>query len=690
MLTGMLGLFSLPSAGQENTTSALFVKGNELMMKGFSNTDNTSLGDVQDKSNGHIKNPSIKEARAIWKQLLGKDPTNADVNFKLGLCYLISYDEKAKALPFLMLASKNMSTTYSFRASTGKAPAYALYFLAEAFIENNQPDSALKYFTLYKNQYQVPPMNPDRESFMCINAKNSMKNPRNVKVVNLTSLNSEYAETNPVVKLDNSMLFFSSRRPVQGDTGKAGNELSEHIYYSTKDASGKWGEPVPFRFNTKFDEAPLCISTDGLTLYFRRYRNHNDDIYISKFKDGVWNTPEPFTEINSKSNEIGLTFTSDGKSLYFSSDRPGGLGGYDIYKCVQAANGKWGTPENLGFPINTPLNEVAPNLNADGKTLFFSTDGNSNSGLGGQDIYYSEFQSPSNKWSEPQNMGYPINTTRDDINFYSAGEGRRYYSRINEGKSYDLFEIEGGGFDFDNVAAGTEVVTVTKEMNVTQVVETEKEVQKEVDVVQAVETEVQVEKEVEVIKTLEVEVDRKTPKPDSAATATGMAADTTAGKAAGTAAGKTDETASAGTGAKVDDKTAKTEERAKANADNSKADIPVKEAELKMFETIYFDFDKSDLSQSSLKELKPLIDQLKRHPESRLEIVGHTDIKGAWKYNVVLSERRAQQVRDFLIRYNISTDRLLCYGRGPLAPKTPNDTDENRKMNRRVEITVLQ
>jgi outer membrane protein OmpA-like peptidoglycan-associated protein len=451
-LISILALSSLMSKGQEQNNKALFNKGNDLMMKGFENIGNTRLEDILDKSNGHIKNPSITEASAIWKKFLDKDPNNADANFKLGLCYIISSNEKAKALPFFLLAIQNMSPShYSFRNNNGMAPAFALYFLAEAFIENNQPDSALKYFALYNDQYQVPPMSADREIFMCINAKNSLKMPRKLKAVNLSSLNTGYSETNPVVKSDNSMIFFSSRRPSKSDTGIAGSENSEDIYYASKTSSGEWGTPVPFQYNTNLDEAPLCISADGQTLYFRRYKNFNDDIYFSKFKDGVWNKPQPFKELNSRSNETGLTFSGDGKTLYFSSDRPGGLGGYDIYNCILNEKGKWSAPENLGSQVNSSLNEIDPNLDEDGKTLYFSSDGKSASGMGGQDIYYTQFQSASNKWSDPQNLGYPVNTTRDDINFYKAGEGKRYYSRINEEKNYDLFEIVAA--DPDSVAS---------------------------------------------------------------------------------------------------------------------------------------------------------------------------------------------------------------------------------------------
>lgn len=472
---------------------------------------------LYNEGNKYLGNGQFAEAMNVWKKIMETSPENADVNFKMGLCYFNSIDEQGKALAFFKKASLKMTKEYKFYGKAAdEASLDVLYFLGETFLTLNQPDSALSYFKLYQNQYEgIPPIAVDRAILMCINAKNAPKSPRNVKLTNLGKvINSEFAEANPVAKLDNSMLFFSSRRPGKenkNQVDKINGKFSQDIYYTAKDATGKWREPQAFRFNSALDEYPVFVSPDGLTLYFCRkgrqkssadwntkiHPGDNFNIYRTKFLDGVWSKPIPLSEINSPFNETGLSITGDGKTLYFSSDRPGGIGKSDIYRCLLKSNGKWGAAQNLGKGVNSAYNEISPFINPNGKTLFFSSNGSLNQGIGGYDVYYSELLKD-NKWENPQTLGYPINKTRDDVDYYIISGGKRYLASLSESKSYDIYEIEGGGFDVEAVEMGTEVVTLTKEMNVTEVMETEKLVEKEVEVVQTVETEVEVIKEVEV------------------------------------------------------------------------------------------------------------------------------------------------------------------------------------------------
>ena len=545
-----LGIASAHSMVLKNDSVQLYKQGNYLLKKG-----------------------EFAEALKIWKTVLEKSPNNSDVNFKIGLCYRNSWDEQLKALPYFKKAIAKMTGDYDFSNNkTGAAPYDALYFLAETFLTANKPDSALTYFKYYHDKYLgKPPINVERYLFICINAKNSVKNPRAVKIKSLgKTINTDYSETSPVVKLDNSMLFFSSRRP--GTTNKIDKITglySEDIYISTKDAGGKWKDPEPFRFNTGYDERPLFISPDGLTLYFCRNDKGNFDIYQSHFADGVWNAPKSLSEINSSGNETGLSITADGKQLFFCSDREGGIGKFDIYRCEKKANGRWGVPENIGGPVNTELNEISPYINPNGKTLFFSSNGSPNQGSGGYDVYYSELQKDNyNSWGAPQTMGYPINKTRDDIDYYIITGGKRYYATQTDNSSYDLFEVEGGTFDVEAVDATAEVVTVTKEMNVTEVIETEKKVEKEVDVVQTVETEVEVVKEVNTVDTaalneLKLSAEKKLEMAKAEAEKLKAEAEIAAAERA-----------------KANEEIAKANEQiAKSNAEKAKADAVIAEAE---------------------------------------------------------------------------------------------------------------
>ena len=713
-----------------NNVNNLFDKGNNLLIKEYSNT---ALGIWQEalekNSEDSAKRICFNASLAVWKEILKTNPEDPDFNFKTGLCYFSSFDEKTKALPYFRKALKSMTMDYDFKNSKGgKAPYCALYFVAETFLENGQADSALKYFSLYQNQYEVTPISAERDILMCINAKKSINNPRNVKPKNMgKKINTEYAETNPVVKLDNSMLFFSSRRPSKSDAAKANEFLSEDIYIA-KDSSGSWIEPQPFRYNTSSDEVPLYITPDGLNLYFRRTIKGNADIYLSKFNDGVWDKPEALTVVNSRYNENGLSISGDGKYLYFSSDRTGGLGKFDIYQCVKASNGEWGIPEGLGFPINTPLDEISPFIDQGGKTLFFSSNGSADKGVGGYDIYYSDLKND-NTWTDPVNMGYPVNKTGNEINYYSADGGKRYYSCINEDQGYDLYEIVGGGFDVEAVAAGTEVVTVTNEMNVTQVMETEKKVEKEVDVVQTVETEITVEKEVEI--TVEKEVTKEVIKEiaqdninvgklDSASRValvnkvknylTQRIKENAKNDREGsfekeiakelikevapenTNIEKLDASSKAALAKKIKNyiKQKPKIDDTKEPVTNTEVSVPVREKETSIFKTIYFDFNTSTLSSPSVEELKQTAKFISEHPEIKIEIVGHSDNNGSWEANLWVSEKRAKEVSDFLLKNNISSDRMMYYGKGYSAPIANNDTKGNRSKNRRVEILVLK
>ncbi|MEK6614759.1 MAG: hypothetical protein AABZ32_01410, partial [Bacteroidota bacterium] len=229
---------------------------------------------------------------------------------------------------------------------------------------------------------------------------------------------------------------------------------------------------------------------------------------MSNYVDKVWSKPNPVTEINSGLNETGVSISADGKYLYFCSDREGGTGKFDIYQCVKSGT-KWGAPKNLGITLNTSFSETSPYINPNGKTLFFSSNGYRD-GMGGYDIFYSDLQD-NGTWTQPQNMGFPINTVRDDINYYITGGGIRYYATVREeADSYDIFKIEGGGFSVENIDVTGQVVTLTQEMTVSDVVEVQKTVEKEVEVVETIETVVEIIKEVEI-----VDVEKEKAKMDS-------------------------------------------------------------------------------------------------------------------------------------------------------------------------------
>jgi outer membrane protein OmpA-like peptidoglycan-associated protein len=630
LVVGILIFLSGFSFAQKQSDADLFKKGNSLITKGFVNSVHAESQDVLDRTPDKAgRKGNFNDALPIWKTLLEKYPDDPDVNFKVGLCYFNSYDKQTMALPFFEKAIKSMAADYVFKnKSGGSAPFFALYFLAETYFMNNQPDSALKYFALYQDKYEIAPISAERDIHMCLNAKKSLSNPRNVIVKNIgNKINTGFSETNPVVKLDDNMLFFASRRPLKTDAAGANSgEIAQGIYCSIRDASGNWGDPAPFSKNSEFDMAPLFLSSDGLTLYLsitkkekksafnggvltlNLRRKDNSDIFVSHFENGDWSQPQPLKEINTKYSETGMSITEDGSFLYFASDRKGGYGHSDIYRSAKGADGKWETAENLGSVINSAESETSPSISPDGKILYFSSNCSAALGLGGYDVYYSELKD--NGWTSPKNLGYPVNHTRDDVNMYMTSGGKRYYSFINGDQSYDIYEVIPGGPD-----AG--------EMNVSQAAETVKQVEKKVKVVEvtkAVEVEKEVEKRIEPKKFNEAEKKVKT--------------------------------------------------------------------EALVLKTVYFDFDKSTISTPSANELNQLAKSMTEHPEIRIEIIGNTDNKGSWEANLRKSDERAKKVYGFLLNAKIAPERMYYYGKAYAAPAASNDSDANRGKNRRVDVVV--
>jgi len=232
-------------------------------------------------------------------------------------------------------------------------------------------------------------------------------------------------------------------------------KYKEKFMFSQLQPDGKFtqGEEMPDPFNLNDNEGGATLTVDNKTLYYTvckytlNHTYYNCDIYYSEWVDGEW------TPIKSVSDKINLPTTwesqpsvsADGKTLYFVSDRSGGFGGYDIYRSVKHDNGEWGTPINLGPSINSTGNEKSPFIHPDGKTLYFSSDGWL--GLGGYDIFYARLNDDGT-WSKPVNIGYPINSPDDEVGFFVSTDGQKGYFASNKLKgmggwdlySFDLYE----------------------------------------------------------------------------------------------------------------------------------------------------------------------------------------------------------------------------------------------------------
>ncbi len=270
----------------------------------------------------------------------------------------------------------------------------------------------------------------------CNYVKELVKTKKNVIVKNLgEGINTKYPEYSPVVSLDEETLIFTSRR--KGGTSDdllPSGQYYEDIYISNY-VDEKWQKAVSVgsNINSYGHEASINLSADGTKLLIYKDDGGDGNIYESELKGNEWGTLKyEMSPINSGSWETHACYSSDNHVLYFVSDRPGGFGGRDIYKCLRLPNGKWGPAQNLGDTINTKYYEDGVFIHPDGKQIFFSSKGHNS--MGGFDIFTSFIDNENGFWSTPINYGYPVNTTDDDVFLITSPDGRRaFFSSDQEG-----------------------------------------------------------------------------------------------------------------------------------------------------------------------------------------------------------------------------------------------------------------
>lgn len=371
------------------------------------------------------------------------DSLNSNINYMLGICYLHSPIQKAKAEYYLSEAVKNVSRSYKTDDATEKSAApLAHLFYGQALHINYKFDEALVQFSEFKKYVSAKDKEwtklVERQKQIAQNGKEAIAFPMNIQITNLgDSVNSQYPDYSPVLSADERMLIFTTRRPNTTGGFKEMNGLyNEDVVVCYKDDNGVWSSPQPIsaNINTSAMEAVINLSADGQTLII--YKDGGEgmqgNIYYSNYDGKDWTTLKEFgSDINSKYQESHACLSADGNVLFFVSDRPGGFGGKDIYRCIKLPNGAWSKALNMGPNINTEYDEDGAFIHPDGITFFFSSNGHKT--MGGYDIFFTTLTSDS-KFTEVTNLGYPINTTDDDIFYVTSPDGKRsYLSSAKEG-----------------------------------------------------------------------------------------------------------------------------------------------------------------------------------------------------------------------------------------------------------------
>jgi WD40-like Beta Propeller Repeat len=372
--------------------------------------------------------------------LVKKDPASEKYNYRIGVCYINTDIDKAKAIPYL----EKIRQTGSEEEAT--------YLLARAYQYSLRFQDAITLFEEYKHAGKGSSANrkdADLQVQYCINAKELVKFPVNVSFENLgKNINSEYPDYFPFVPSDESFIIFNTKRPEPGGAPNPDGSWGANIYFSkVKEGEFAKAKPLGRVINSQAgDEEAVGLSGSGdfLLVYFDNMQG-SGDIYLSK-ADKSRNFKEPVLlddEINSlQGQEIAASITADGNVIFFASTRSGGLGGSDLYVCRRLPNGKWGPAQNLGDEINTPQNEDFPNISPDGQTLYFSSMGHTS--MGGYDIFAAKWDESQKKFRDAKNIGFPINTPEDDMNFRVSATGKYGYlsARRKEGfGDMDIYRV---------------------------------------------------------------------------------------------------------------------------------------------------------------------------------------------------------------------------------------------------------
>ncbi|MBO7134607.1 MAG: PD40 domain-containing protein [Bacteroidales bacterium] len=619
---------------------------------------------------------------------------NAELNYKIGICYIYS-TQKNKAISYLEKAYKlNKEVCFDIK-----------YLIGRAYQITNRFEEAIKHYTDFKNtdyEAQAKKLKIDKNKYdvdarisECRNAEKFNETPTRVFIDNLgANINSRYADYGPVISTDESMMIFTSRR--EGSTGGEmdyDNQYFEDLYISYNEGDNKWAPAMNMKsINTDNHDASVGLSPDGSILYtFNGTPDGN--LYESKLKGENWSKPKALGKtINTKYHETSISISSDGKTLYFVSERPKdefgtpSKGGKDIFVSEKTTKGEWGPARNIGAPINTEFDEEGIFIHPDNRTMYFSSKREGT--IGGYDIFYSELDDDGN-WSEPVNMGIPINTPEDDVFFIVTGNGRyAYISSDREGSigMQDIWRITFlapekpmlTGTEDNLIACSNSSIQTIVKQEIVEVKKVRLTIMK--GTITDAETGDPLESSIEIV---DLEKDEIYATLSSNASTGKYLISLPSGKNYGI--------------------TARTEgylfhsENVNVPATSSYQEI-IKDIKLKainvgatiILSNIFFDFNKYTLRDISKAELDNLVRLLTvDYPKMVIEIGGHTDNVGSLESNTRLSANRAKAVVDYLISHGVEKERLSYKGYAYQQPIDTNDTEEGRQKNRRVEFKVI-
>lgn len=583
-----------------------------------------------EKAENAFKAGKYFEAIDLFKFAYGKvedREKKKELIYKTALCYRYIDDVHHAEIWFRKAVKRGLEN-----------PLARLYY-ADALLANGEYEEAKTNFQKYKKL--VPDDKRAQKGIeSCEFALKAKENPTRHNINPMYFFNTRESEFSPCYGKDNyTIVYFTTTR--EGTTGNEINPVTGQyyadIYQSRVDRKGEWSDPVPLgeNINTEYDEGVACTNEKANTMYFTAIKENKDGDMVTQIykstKQGIkWGESQkvPIFEIDSIM-VAHPALSSDGKTLYFVSNKKGGQGRKDIWKVTQSSEGGWGVPENLGPSINTKGNEVFPFVHKDG-TLYFSSDGHV--GMGGLDLFMARPQG--SKW-EVSNLGYPMNSPRDDFGIVFERELERGYFSSNREDSRgedDIFQFALPPLEFK--------LKLTVKNSTT----TEKIPDASVNLIGSDGTNEVKTSEADATVTFELN-----PNTDYRVI----------GRKGGFLAGKE-----------------KLSTKGLTESQDIEKDLFLPPNDDPKLVKVFYDFGKWELKPESMAALEELVELLRDdNPNITIELSSHTDFRGSDEANQELSKKRAQSVVDFLILYGIDAERLTSKGYGETKPKviTPRE-----------------
>ncbi len=623
---------------------------------------------------------SYLDALDFYLSAYAYNSDNPELNYKIGTCYLNTVS-KAKSLRYFLNAYKEKpEIVFDIH-----------YVLGMAYQYNYKFKKAIKEYSIF--QASIPDDFTDKYDRIifkkikeCKSGEKLKQKPKRVFIDNLKEVNTIYPDYSPLISADESIMLLTSRQPntTGGYTDHYDGQYYEDIYIS-KNKNGKWSRPknIGSPINTDKHNATVGLSIDGQRVFIYAF----GDILYSHNRGNNWTKPKSISKnINSSEIESSACFSPDENTIYFvrgrtSDDRSNG----DIYVSKRKETGEWGEPHRLSDAINTPYDERGVFMHADGKSLYFSSKGHNS--MGGQDIFKTVLQD-NGSWSVPENLGYPINTPDDDVFFVLSASGRHgYYSSVKKGgKGFtDIYKIIFLGPEKPLISGNEDNLIASVAKPTKEVIIESKEKIKTIRLtilkgyVYDKITNKPVAAQIEIVDNEKNEI-----------ISTSSSNSKTGNYLLSLPSGK-----NYGIVVKQNDYLFHSENFNIAPTSSYQEimlNIPlvsIREGSKIVLKNIFFDTGKAILKTESYSELDRVAKLLKIQVNLKVEIGGHTDNQGSYNSNFKLSQNRAKAVVDYLIGQGITSSRLSFKGYAYKEAISTNKTKEGRAQNRRVEFKII-